>query len=535
MFAVVILGIGFIMVAAIFPVAIQQTQSNGEENEATLAARDAADAISALPGSIPNPRYDSSYTLPKPNATNGYTFVSPSTAYDAFKSVANFPVFPPTVKNNMLGTASGVQSTTPSGTLSAVAPPAVVVPFNGLRWQLLQSNSIQINDQRYAYVPFYRRENGSSSAELIVIAVAVRNKPQYSNSADVLNPYASNLAASITRNAIQQSSGGAANQAVPPASGLTVVNPDTISISGAYEGLAAQLSSVPGSYVASGYLLNRTYTLGRNVGNNLFEINPGDVVALAADGAGNWGGYASYSGAVGHQTLATAAIADFPGPQDNGNLTTAVTTNVQVNVFKPVTLQPTVAYAELSSTPSNPAGEITLYTASTGFSVPPAAVPGAFVIVADDFPFDPSNPNGGAIPGSNAYGILPNFTPLQGSNIAPYAVGAMNGRIFRLSTVATDFSANGLKRFNLDPSYGMRPAGNYVESPDTMPGQSILAAAQAASSALPSGVSPAPYDPSQGTEQFRIKVYIVGAPLQGTTPIGSAQDIGVFATYFQVK
>src|SRR5688572_8545764 len=39
LFAVMILGIGFIMVAAIFPVALQQTQLTGQEVTASTAAR----------------------------------------------------------------------------------------------------------------------------------------------------------------------------------------------------------------------------------------------------------------------------------------------------------------------------------------------------------------------------------------------------------------------------------------------------------------------------------------------------------------
>src|SRR5689334_3047187 len=42
MFAVILLGIGFIMLAGIFPVAIQQTQTNVEESTGSTIARDAA-------------------------------------------------------------------------------------------------------------------------------------------------------------------------------------------------------------------------------------------------------------------------------------------------------------------------------------------------------------------------------------------------------------------------------------------------------------------------------------------------------------
>src|SRR5688572_7463003 len=43
MFAVVVLGIGFIMLASIFPVAIRQTASVVEENDATALTKKAAE------------------------------------------------------------------------------------------------------------------------------------------------------------------------------------------------------------------------------------------------------------------------------------------------------------------------------------------------------------------------------------------------------------------------------------------------------------------------------------------------------------
>ncbi len=49
LFAVMILGIGFILIAGIFPVAINQTQSNGDETIAASTARSAATIIANLP------------------------------------------------------------------------------------------------------------------------------------------------------------------------------------------------------------------------------------------------------------------------------------------------------------------------------------------------------------------------------------------------------------------------------------------------------------------------------------------------------
>src|SRR3954452_4683149 len=52
MFAVVILGIGFIMVAAIFPVAIQQTQTTNEESMGAAASREGMNSLLQAPASI---------------------------------------------------------------------------------------------------------------------------------------------------------------------------------------------------------------------------------------------------------------------------------------------------------------------------------------------------------------------------------------------------------------------------------------------------------------------------------------------------
>src|SRR4051794_35101935 len=45
MFAVIVLGVGFIMVAAIFPVAIQQTKTTADDTHAAAGAREAANNL----------------------------------------------------------------------------------------------------------------------------------------------------------------------------------------------------------------------------------------------------------------------------------------------------------------------------------------------------------------------------------------------------------------------------------------------------------------------------------------------------------
>src|SRR4051812_18958961 len=48
MFAVIILGVGFIMIAALFPVAIRQSKSNADETAAAANARGGANVVDTL-------------------------------------------------------------------------------------------------------------------------------------------------------------------------------------------------------------------------------------------------------------------------------------------------------------------------------------------------------------------------------------------------------------------------------------------------------------------------------------------------------
>src|SRR5689334_3052921 len=62
LFAVVVLGIGFIMVAAIFPVAIQQSKATQDETSAAAAARAAVAELQQL-------AYDPRTVAPPPTPT----------------------------------------------------------------------------------------------------------------------------------------------------------------------------------------------------------------------------------------------------------------------------------------------------------------------------------------------------------------------------------------------------------------------------------------------------------------------------------
>ena len=116
-----ILGIGFIMVAAVFPVALKQTEETAEETTAASVAHSGASYLQ---------RFASANNFP---ATNG--------------KVVNIGV---------AGTSIGV-------------------PF----WQSVSGNLILSTDTRYAWIPFYSRpvvnQVAASYAQVTIIAVQCRN------------------------------------------------------------------------------------------------------------------------------------------------------------------------------------------------------------------------------------------------------------------------------------------------------------------------------------------------------------------------
>jgi type II secretory pathway pseudopilin PulG len=139
LFAVMILGIGFIMIAAIFPVGLSQSKSNFDETQAASVARGAVAVLAQM-------------------ATD-----------------ADFP--------STGGIVTPVQaSPTANRTLMA------------------QSNMINAADQRYAWVALYSRRNDSRSAHVMVIVV---NRPDPFDASRVnvgADPFASNASFIRTSN-----------------------------------------------------------------------------------------------------------------------------------------------------------------------------------------------------------------------------------------------------------------------------------------------------------------------------------------------
>ena len=124
MFAVVVLGIGFIMLAAMFPVAIQQNASTNEETTAASIARGAAQYISTIADRHTMRPTDAGVTTNPP------------------------PMAPFT----------GILTT---GTLPLPPVAQTIAPADVGSWNDVKGNLILPSDPRYAYVPFYSRATGS--------------------------------------------------------------------------------------------------------------------------------------------------------------------------------------------------------------------------------------------------------------------------------------------------------------------------------------------------------------------------------------
>jgi|GEM_PF-6718969 len=193
MFAVVILGIGFIMVAAVFPVAIKQGQATSEESFTATIARNGSNYLDPLGQRAP------------------VTFPSGAIVHAMFAT-------------DLMINAGAVNP--PKGTAEQ-PPPALRVPANGSltsRGKLIAlgdlrlfedgdnpliemqrregtGNAIVADDNRFAWVPMYRRDRtytnrtgGSLSindanvgyedaavAQVILFGVAIRNRTVFDN------------------------------------------------------------------------------------------------------------------------------------------------------------------------------------------------------------------------------------------------------------------------------------------------------------------------------------------------------------------
>jgi prepilin-type N-terminal cleavage/methylation domain-containing protein len=162
MFAIVILGIGFIMVAAIFPVSLQQAKTTSEEVTAAPVARGAISTVGKVLKDGPNSPVPAAYS-------------AGAITYDTATNTSNCP--PLIVNGGSISLVSQVGITPISPTsLSTYRAPSL--------WSAIRGNMIAAEDPRYGWVTLYRRNvDGStpplsdSYAQVFVFPVQARNTP----------------------------------------------------------------------------------------------------------------------------------------------------------------------------------------------------------------------------------------------------------------------------------------------------------------------------------------------------------------------
>src|SRR6267142_1810707 len=149
MFAVILLGIGFIMLAGMFPVAIQQTQTNVEESTGSTivqAARHYLEQTMTVDDMLPTGNLD---------PTKG-PVVSPR-----FLRLSEYHDVP--TGNPLL---------------------------NGYLWEKVRGGFILSQDPRYAWTALYKRNPGDNFAHVIIFALQARNYSTYDSNDTVRYPVA---------------------------------------------------------------------------------------------------------------------------------------------------------------------------------------------------------------------------------------------------------------------------------------------------------------------------------------------------------
>jgi hypothetical protein len=140
MFAVIIMGIGFIMVAAMFPVAIQQTRLTVDESTAASVARQATAVLQQV-------------------------VVASETA-----AVGNKPLFPSTV--TAANQPPSVFPIRPQGVMPGNVPPPEL-------WSRLRGSLISETDPRFAWTILYRRATDSQFIQVYIFVLQQRARTTF--------------------------------------------------------------------------------------------------------------------------------------------------------------------------------------------------------------------------------------------------------------------------------------------------------------------------------------------------------------------
>jgi type II secretory pathway pseudopilin PulG len=150
LFAVIIIGVGVVMIAGIFPVAIQQSQANLSESAAIPMGRDALRDLQSLASNYVPPVTAGVNLLTFPPTYN-LTLATPA-------AITTYPIMP--IPNTLTVTTPPYAYSSLIYPLSGT-PPAGTAPYANLANVAVLSvtgNQILNADRRYGWIGFYRRD-----------------------------------------------------------------------------------------------------------------------------------------------------------------------------------------------------------------------------------------------------------------------------------------------------------------------------------------------------------------------------------------
>lgn len=319
LFAVMILGIGFIMIAAMFPVAIHQTEANNQETIGAAVGRGSYNYMSELAGMPLPPATIQYYPANASNQTPSIllpTFSNPSAPTQPLPLPASYTL-PPyqsaiVIPGQVWTMCDPRDAWTYAYTNAGVKFPTA---HNMLLWQSIAKNIIQADDMRFAWPVMYRRDmivrsstTGASGAagtsaapaafaQVIMIGAQCRTSQAYSPTVDIpglprTSTYPSGIPCALlptligdcaTQKGVQISRSAAGTSYIDfSASGVP-----TVAVEGAYVVISDDnvpaLSTVPtgypltGAYV-HGMLNGRIYRLGIQSSAAVWTLLPGSDV-----------------------------------------------------------------------------------------------------------------------------------------------------------------------------------------------------------------------------------------------------------------
>lgn len=259
LFAVMILGVGFIMIAAIFPVAIQQAQNTSSEGSAAAIARGAVATVQQslqkadIPDIMaPTPRSAPVTTPPTPGRGRVYSFKDPQ----------------------------GIPRSSTFGNW-LMPNPGWTQPDQ--LWAKTKGSQILPNDPRYGWVGLFRREFGSPYAQVFIIVTQARIETAYDAARDLtplagrqIRPPIANLQARPVQVLIRRNPTTSVYEAIfsGPAAGAVAEGAYFIIANDNLDPKAGN-TNPPQPWRREGWMNGRMYRVANRVNGNVWDLMPG--------------------------------------------------------------------------------------------------------------------------------------------------------------------------------------------------------------------------------------------------------------------